>query len=189
MTEVFQVALLLRVLPLPPDIIPDILDLSGFWCYAAAATNTQGQLVSEKNAGVVHTVTPIPPTIHRPSIRSVVFTTISHDQGWSWDKAAHGTYGGSWTWFEAGLLMPQVSVPTLQDCRRIITNIHACKDDKKHRVEWHYDDPDPYIQLIFRRLRAGQSIGINVCAIYPGWQNLVKESAIGFTFQPVRKVP
>lgn len=187
--DAFRIALLLRALPLPPDVIPDILDFAEVWPYVLATTNTQSQVVSERSSGVVHTVTPIPPTIHRPSIRSVVFTTVSHDQGWSWDKNSHGTYGGSWTWFESGILIPQVSTPTLQDCRKIVTNIHACKDDKQHRVEWFYDDPDPYIQLIFRRLRAGYTIGINVCALFPGWQNLVKMSAIGFTFQPVRRVP
>lgn len=189
MEDAFKISLLLRTLPLPPDVIPDILDFAGVFVYVTATTNTQGQVVNERSAGIVHSVTPIPPNIHRLSVRSVVFTTVSHDQGWSWDKASHGTYGGSWTWFEAGMLMPQVKNPTLQDCRKIITNVHACKDDRRHRVEWFYDDPDPYIQLIFRRLRAGDSIGINVCALYPGWQNLVKESSIGFTFQPVRRMP
>lgn len=189
MEDAFKVSLLLRTLPLPPDVIPEILDFAGVRVYMTATINTQGQVVNERSAGIVHSVTPIPPTIHRPSVRSVVFTTVSHDQGWSWDRASHGTYGGSWTWFEAGMLMPQVSNPTLQDCRKIITNVHASKDDRQHRVEWFYDDPDPYIQLIFRRLRAGDSIGINVCALYPGWQNLVKESSIGFTFQPVRRMP
>jgi hypothetical protein len=189
MSEVFQVALLLRQLPLPPDIIPDILDFASLWSYTTAATNTQSQVVSERNAGVVHCIAAIPSNIHRLSVRSVVFRTVSHDQGWSWDKANHGTYDGSTTWFEAGLLVPQISVPTLQDCRKIVTNVHACRDDKEHRVEWFDNDPDPYVQLIFRRLRAGESIGINVCALYPGWQNLVKESSIGFTFQPVRRMP
>jgi hypothetical protein len=187
--EVFQVALVLRRLPLPPDVIPAILDFACMWSHIVAVTNSQSQVVHERNSGVVHSVTTIPTTVHRPSVRSVIFKTVSHDQGWSWEKANHGTYNGSWTWFEAGLLIPQVSHPVLQDCRRIITNVHASRDDKEHRAEWFYDDADPYIQLIFRRLRAGQSVGINVCALYPGWQNLVRESSIEFTFQPVRRVP
>ncbi|ETN44360.1 uncharacterized protein HMPREF1541_10540 [Cyphellophora europaea CBS 101466] len=187
--DAFQVALLLRDLPLPPDVIPNIIDLAGFRAHAAAVANDCSQVVSERNSGIVHAVTPIPSHIHRPSIRSVIFTVTSHDQGWSWDKANHGTYQNSSTWFEAGLLLPQTSVPTLQNCRRIITNVHASKEDKMHRVEWFHDDPDPYIQLIFRRLREGEAIGINVCAMFRGWQNLVQQSSIAFTFQPVRKVP
>jgi hypothetical protein len=189
MDQIFKIALLLRALPLPADVIPDILDYAGLWCYVNATTNPHSQLINERNAGVVHSATAIPAFMHPGSVRSVVFRTISHDQGWSWDRDSHGTYGGSCTWFEAGILVPQVSVPTLQNCRRIITNIHASKVDKEHRVEWFHDDPDPYIQLIFRQLRSGESVGINVCASYLMWQNLVKESSIGFTFQPVRKVP
>jgi hypothetical protein len=34
--------------------------------------------------------------------RKIVFTTKSHDQGWSSDMANRGTYNGSYTWFEVG---------------------------------------------------------------------------------------
>lgn len=188
MADCFTVALLLRQLPLPPDIIPAILDYAEFHAYVLVEANARSFVVSQKNSGIVHTSTAIPDHVHRPSIRSVIFTTISHDQGWSWDTTNQGTYNASWTWFEVGILM-RTSTPTLQDCRRIITNVHASKEEKEHRVEWFANDHDPYIQLIFRKLRAGESIGLNVCAMFPGWQNMVKYSSIAFTFQPVRKVP
>lgn len=35
--------------------------------------------------------------------RRIVFTIQSHDQGWGGSFPDHGTYNGSWTWFEAGL--------------------------------------------------------------------------------------
>lgn len=36
--------------------------------------------------------------------RKIVFTITSHDQGWGGDRPEyHGTYQGSYTWFEAGL--------------------------------------------------------------------------------------
>ncbi|KAL2140120.1 hypothetical protein VTI28DRAFT_4235 [Corynascus sepedonium] len=35
--------------------------------------------------------------------RRIVFTIRSHDQGWGGAPADHGTYNGSWTWFEVGL--------------------------------------------------------------------------------------
>ncbi|AEO54578.1 hypothetical protein MYCTH_2297284 [Thermothelomyces thermophilus ATCC 42464] len=35
--------------------------------------------------------------------RRIVFTIRSHDQGWGGAPGDHGTYNGSWTWFEAGL--------------------------------------------------------------------------------------
>ncbi|TLS21685.1 uncharacterized protein PpBr36_09627 [Pyricularia pennisetigena] len=44
---------------------------------------------------------PVPPVQH--PCRKVVFTIKSRDQGWGGDSRDHGTYHGSWTWFEAGL--------------------------------------------------------------------------------------
>jgi len=41
-------------------------------------------------------------TIEHPA-RKIVFTLRSHDQGWGGDHADHGTYHGSWTWFDVGL--------------------------------------------------------------------------------------
>jgi hypothetical protein len=35
--------------------------------------------------------------------RKVVFTIKSKDQGWGGDHNDHGTYNGSWTWFDAGI--------------------------------------------------------------------------------------
>lgn len=35
--------------------------------------------------------------------RRIVFTLRSRDQGWSSSPGDHGTYNGSWSWFEAGL--------------------------------------------------------------------------------------
>lgn len=184
--ECFRIALLLRQLPLPPDVIPDILDYAEIFAHVTAVENERPFVVSQRNSGVVHTLAAVPAHLHRPSVRSVIFVTKSHDQGWSWDAANQGTYNGSWTWFEAGTLM-KTSEPGLENCRRIITNLHANKEVKEHQVEWFANDPDH--QLVFRKLREGESIGLNICACFPGWQNMVKFSSISFTYQPVRKVP
>ncbi|KAK3362590.1 hypothetical protein B0T25DRAFT_524686 [Lasiosphaeria hispida] len=42
------------------------------------------------------------PTLAHPC-RKIVFTIKSRDQGWGGERQHHGTYNGSWTWFEAGL--------------------------------------------------------------------------------------
>ncbi|KAK3330681.1 hypothetical protein B0H66DRAFT_544603 [Apodospora peruviana] len=42
------------------------------------------------------------PTITHPC-RKIVFTIVSHDQGWGGHYGERGTYRNSWTWFEAGL--------------------------------------------------------------------------------------
>jgi len=41
-------------------------------------------------------------TVSHPA-RKIVFTLRSHDQGWGGDYADHGTYHGSYTWFDVGL--------------------------------------------------------------------------------------
>jgi hypothetical protein len=187
--DCFHIALLLRRTSLPPDVIPTILDYAECWAPVVATTSEVSQLVSQLNSGIVHNLTTVPCHIHRRSVRGIVFTTVSHDQGWSWDKANHGTYNSSWTWFETGVICRATRLPQLQDCRRIITNVHASKVDKEHRVEYFFDDPDPYWNFLIRQLDLGAPIGINVCAMYPGWQNLVKKSTIAFIYQPVRKVP
>ncbi|KAF6837411.1 hypothetical protein CPLU01_03035 [Colletotrichum plurivorum] len=43
-----------------------------------------------------------PPALTHP-VRKIVFKTRSKDQGWGGQREHHGTYHGSWTWFEAGL--------------------------------------------------------------------------------------
>lgn len=35
--------------------------------------------------------------------RKIVFKITSNDQGWSGNRADHGTYRSSWTWFDAGI--------------------------------------------------------------------------------------
>lgn len=59
------------------------------------------------------TVSP-PPLLAHPC-RRIVFTIKSHDQGWGGNFADHGTYQGSWTWFEAGLERWCESIPTKPD--------------------------------------------------------------------------
>ena len=47
--------------------------------------------------------------------RRIIFTITSSDQGWSSVLADHGTYNGSWTWFEAGLERWCKTSPALTD--------------------------------------------------------------------------
>ncbi|KAG7153030.1 hypothetical protein HYQ46_000498 [Verticillium longisporum] len=42
------------------------------------------------------------PALTHP-VRKVVFKLRSSDQGWGGERENHGTFKGSWTWFEAGL--------------------------------------------------------------------------------------
>lgn len=43
------------------------------------------------------------PAVLANPCRRIVFTIVSHDQGWGGDPYSRGTYRASWTWFEVGL--------------------------------------------------------------------------------------
>lgn len=54
-------------------------------------------------------------TIVHPA-RKVVFNITSCDQGWGGDHNEHGTYNGSWTWFDAGLERFDAKAECVEDC-------------------------------------------------------------------------
>jgi hypothetical protein len=57
-------------------------------------------------------------------VRRLVFTTVSHDQGFSHlEEKYGGTYGHSYTWFDAQVIMPSGHDQVLR--RKIQVNVHA----------------------------------------------------------------
>ena len=108
---------------------------------------------------------------------------------------SHGTYNGSWTWFEAGTLednqlngefnfLPSTRV----DGKNICSNVHAGRVYKTHTALWRVTDDDDYIQAVFRDVKKGRPIAIAVCARFPAWVNDVRYAKIEFDIQPVRRV-
>ncbi|ORY67256.1 uncharacterized protein BCR38DRAFT_426502 [Pseudomassariella vexata] len=55
------------------------------------------------------------PTLEHPC-RKIEFNIVSHDQGWGGIKADHGTFHGSWTWFEAGIERFDANAECAGDC-------------------------------------------------------------------------
>ncbi|CAI6337695.1 unnamed protein product [Periconia digitata] len=94
----------------------------------------------------------------------------SHDQGWSDDRMNHGTYNGSYTWFEmryegtARELAPFV----------IQRNVHASRIAKHHTITWDTDQKNITEASIFMStLRASDQVGIYPMARFQGWMNYV----------------
>ncbi|KAH7905153.1 hypothetical protein BJ138DRAFT_1165272 [Hygrophoropsis aurantiaca] len=56
----------------------------------------------------------LPPRGENPA-RKIVFKLWSKDQGWSGEHDNHGTYRGSYTWFDAGIETPKFDNITLND--------------------------------------------------------------------------
>lgn len=86
---------------LPAKIISHILDLSEFWIMSK--TQRAEPLTITEHSGATFVYLRSAPILGRSlkPVKRIVFSITSHDQGWSDLPTYHGTYGGSWTWFEA----------------------------------------------------------------------------------------
>ncbi|KAJ7607170.1 hypothetical protein FB45DRAFT_431964 [Roridomyces roridus] len=95
----------------PPELANLILDEAEYWP-RIVATRRERVIVdtahSENSDASLHylIMPPIPPT-GGLRVKRVEFFLMSHDQGWSNTPEFHGTYEGSFTWFEAAILRPR----------------------------------------------------------------------------------
>jgi len=117
----------------------------------------------------------IPYLVSRPipegkTLRKVVITVVSKDQGWSSYPADHGTYRNSWTWFE-------LSVGSSKDsekwCGEIVRNLHAHDDFKEHTV-------GTTDGRLYERAKSGDVLTVWALARHPGWKNRVKKVTIRY---------
>ncbi|EEY16096.1 conserved hypothetical protein [Verticillium alfalfae VaMs.102] len=81
----------------------------GFASSAIADADTWGRqpapalpLAHEASPQQLKKIVKTAPALTHP-VRKVVFKLRSSDQGWGGERENHGTFHGSWTWFEAGL--------------------------------------------------------------------------------------
>ncbi|KAN0086877.1 hypothetical protein V8E54_000565 [Elaphomyces granulatus] len=96
---------------------------------------------------------------HRGShpCRKVVFTIQSHDQGWGGEVGSHGSYWGSYSWFDAYILPHGNSSngdgnasqdetpidperPFIPTASRLQTNLTAIGETQRYSITWHYLD-------------------------------------------------
>ncbi|RMZ84015.1 hypothetical protein DV737_g1402, partial [Chaetothyriales sp. CBS 132003] len=193
-TDVFKVAVLLRRLRLPDDLIPSILDHADYTYRITGSERNEHFHLGHHQSGRIYTAARLQNVVPA-SLRAIHFTTISKDQGFSWDTGNHGTYNGSWTWFEAGLLddnqlngefnfLPSTRI----DGKTICTNVHAERRYRTHTTTWRITDDDEFIQKVFQGVKEGKPVAVAICARFRAWVNNVKFARIQFDLQPVRKV-
>lgn len=116
-----------------------------------------------------------------PKLTKIIFTIISHDQGWSNFEYDKGAYS-SLTWFEARLedsssSARQVSTADYHKINHpiICRNRHAASEWNKQIVSWDRSDVSPEIRNWFKDLVPGRII-----KVFPrvtgenGWENYVK---------------
>lgn len=186
--DVCEAIFLLRQVVVP-DLIPDILDLAEYWVVTSAARASRRTEFTQSNAGREYVVASLPEYLPVGSVGKIEFSTVSRDQGWSSFPADRNTYQNSHTWFEVVVYEPdpyelsRVITPRM----RIITNVHAGKEWKKHDVIWTYDCADEQIRQLVARLKGGQRIAITAWAMYPGWKNHVSSASIDIYAPRVRR--
>ncbi|KAI6040655.1 hypothetical protein EDC04DRAFT_2566658, partial [Pisolithus marmoratus] len=227
--------LLLRT-PLPNELIDTILDEAHYWAHSTvtveypvctrewdsadhmymrtlplAIPGTEGDFVfSPQEPKRIRLGTgPDLSLYHRlHPCRRIVFDLWSHDQGWSSSPSEwHGTYYGSYSWWDASVLEATRGVspvqfhqherdrPHIPSDKVLQRNLHAVDEASHHTVEWSHvdgvtsaEDQDALENRgrgrssadgsFVRNLRVGDCIVLWVSATFPGWAMYANEAKI-----------
>ncbi|KAJ7455528.1 hypothetical protein FB451DRAFT_1278062 [Mycena latifolia] len=166
--EIIQVGLCLaRMLRAQVKLVPVILDLAEYWAVNAAERNDpQGVVFRQDSPDEPYISLKISGRTKEP-LRCLVFTTTSHDQGWSDHKSDIGTYRSSCSWFEVG--------NETGGRHKFQTNLHGSGKKHVHRNVW-VRDAYAYIPAIsdwMGTFRNGDVLKVYAKAYYPGWENHV----------------
>ncbi|KAE9372520.1 HET-domain-containing protein [Stipitochalara longipes BDJ] len=121
------------------------------------------------------------------SVRRIIWTTISHDQGYSGAPHCYGTYDQSNTWFDGRIVMP--SGHDRVSRRRIQINVHASLEFKTHVNRWDSGDGTDELRAWLAAIQVGDTIQIAPMAHYPGWTNFVRGAKIQLWATPVVEAP
>jgi hypothetical protein len=121
----------------------------------------------------------VPYVVSRPipegkTLRKVVITVVSKDQGWSSFPSDHGTYRGSWTWFELSIGSSKDSEEKWRG--EVVRNLHARDSFKKHTIE--ISDGE-----LYEKAKSGDVLTVWALARYPGWRNTVKKVKIRYVVE------
>ncbi|CAG8137416.1 unnamed protein product [Penicillium salamii] len=158
---------------LPRFIILQILELARYWIlHKAWRKGTLCVTEDDCRERAPYLATELVPGLKYP-VQEIVFRICCHDQGWSSDPENHGTFNGSFTWFELDIERP--SDPGYGGHPRhqcLLRNLHACSQVACYTV--HFNQSTDWV----RNLQVGDRISIIPMARYPGWMNFVKQASI-----------
>lgn len=176
-SDVFHVTFILRQVTIR-DLIPDILDLAEYWVRKILVVKDEPMSVTESSAGRLYVVAHIPLGFPPQSLRKIIFTVTSRDQGWSWDSRWHGTYEQSWTWFNAIVFEPDAYelANIVAEKERLFINRHAHRDWETKTVVWWSDTTEELEHRLMKEIRGGRHLGITVSARYAAWRNDVRSA-------------
>ncbi|KAL9586747.1 MAG: hypothetical protein Q9212_000693 [Teloschistes hypoglaucus] len=126
-------------------------------------------------------------------MRRIVFRVRSKDQGFSWDRQNHGTFAGSWTWFEAivrkadehdrdpraTLIEHHLGPPNDELVKKsfeLQRNRHAGTQLEDYEVV--FNEGDERMTEVKDVLREGDVFGVRACAAFPAWENQVDHAEV-----------
>lgn len=169
--------------PIPNEVILQILDHPTQWIpnksLSAHMTSGNEPIRVDSNYGHIgeHQILATKPISQQEisKIRRVVYTFCSQDQGWSSDDSnLHGTFSGSWTWFESGLAHRKTISRDAKDSTRyeLQRNRHAGRQAESYRHELDVDHE------LLQRVEASDRFTLWARARYPGWENRVYHASI-----------
>ncbi|KAI0112045.1 hypothetical protein GGR51DRAFT_53829 [Nemania sp. FL0031] len=168
------------------DLSAYILDLADYWIKASStriAVNRMQMLRQWHHPTLPFIISaPVPGHIPNP-VRKVVFTIVSHDQGYSDNPGA-----GNWTWFVAEVAQATVfgdnmtygKLPT-QGPIEICRNQLASRQWVTQKIVWDAygrDGAGDSEAAWVRSLRAGNAILVKPMVMFPGWENWVHRVTI-----------
>ena len=160
-----DIALVRSSLPLPPELITQILDLAGYWTLSRVTRSDPSYArYTDANVRFLRSL-PIQGGEFTHPLRRVVISTDSKDQGWSSYPETQGTREGSWTWFELSLDDGGTDDEMVRV--EVVRNIHAGQRFEKHRAV--IED-----ERILKQAKKGDRLSVWARAMYPGWVNSVR---------------
>ena len=126
-------------------------------------------------------------------MQRIVFTTRSHDQGYSSYGWQHGSYENSWTGFRARIVRASATVSSSSSSSaaaadgrtgdsdavakkpeeyHIQTNVHASDRMRVHTVVWGRGEGEEHGDVV-SGLGKGDVVQVVPYAQWPGWMNFV----------------
>ena len=109
------------------------------------------------------------------TLKKVVITVVSKDQGWTNYPEDYGTYHNSWTWFELSVGSP--SKDSGEKWRgEVVKNLHAHGDFKEHTIEIQDGE-------LYERAKSGDVLTVWAVAKSQGWKNTVKKVTIRYVVE------
>ncbi|OCL12101.1 hypothetical protein AOQ84DRAFT_421174 [Glonium stellatum] len=165
--------------PLRRSIVLDIMEYAGYWL-RSTSSEARKIKVDQNGAelGLPYLLSnPIQGRKNAP-VRQVKFVIRSHDQGWSSYPNQHGTYEGSYTWFDVAIWKSNGEWVDFKDEASTLTrNVHASPKPREYCILYGRHSQRRHCRWI-DWLEPGDRVAIIPKALYPGWVNYVESASI-----------